>query len=428
MKKYLLSVHLFLLCSCVFAQPQWNQLNSGTTKNLYDVDFYNTDYGLAGGDSGTVLFTSDGGSNWYPLSVGYSGRVGAVHVVNKDTFLVSVIDQNNFPHLMYTFSEGLFWQDMNTDSSCFRALDADSKPNGNWFVSGSSFVRSSNQGSVWDTLHKFTCGTTNISRISFADINTLNGGGLISGIVTYSAYMLRSEDGGINVYDCDPFSFPNSDALTAFTFPDPDTGFIFMNHYNGFSSGTQNSLVKTFGYYAAAPNPPDTMFYFSSALINSNMPGYINDGNFRNTSNGFAACADGFIYESTNGGQNWIISPGSNGNTGGINRLSFPDAFHVTGYAVGDGGLILKHDFSAGINSLASRTVSIYPSPAIEKIFLSGINNPSIYSILDITGKKIAEGILKEEKYINIHSLKSGLYILELSDQKGKIRKEFLVK
>ena len=43
---------------------QWYQQNSGTTANLNSVHFEDVNNGWAVGDSGTIIYTSDGGTTW----------------------------------------------------------------------------------------------------------------------------------------------------------------------------------------------------------------------------------------------------------------------------------------------------------------------------------------------------------------------------
>ncbi len=42
----------------------WKQQTSGTTEDLYDVSFTDSDNGTAVGSDGTILRTTDGGTTW----------------------------------------------------------------------------------------------------------------------------------------------------------------------------------------------------------------------------------------------------------------------------------------------------------------------------------------------------------------------------
>jgi photosystem II stability/assembly factor-like uncharacterized protein len=63
MKKLLQTLFFFLIVTQIcFAQ--WYQQSSGTTQNLNGVAFYDLNNGIVVGDSGIILGTTNGGTNW----------------------------------------------------------------------------------------------------------------------------------------------------------------------------------------------------------------------------------------------------------------------------------------------------------------------------------------------------------------------------
>jgi len=63
MRTLIHTLFFFLLVTHIcFAQ--WYPQNSGTTKNLYAVHFIDENIGIAVGDSGTILRTTNGGTAW----------------------------------------------------------------------------------------------------------------------------------------------------------------------------------------------------------------------------------------------------------------------------------------------------------------------------------------------------------------------------
>ncbi len=75
MKKFLLFLSAFLgalsLCTTeLLAQQGWYAQSSGTTNHLRGVSFMDVNTGIAVGDSGTILRTTDGGTTWTPQSSG----------------------------------------------------------------------------------------------------------------------------------------------------------------------------------------------------------------------------------------------------------------------------------------------------------------------------------------------------------------------
>jgi len=67
MKKLIVLIQvavLFLALSDAYSQSGWYIQNSGTTENLYDVSFTDANTGTAVGASGTIVRTTNGGTNW----------------------------------------------------------------------------------------------------------------------------------------------------------------------------------------------------------------------------------------------------------------------------------------------------------------------------------------------------------------------------
>ncbi|MGB9665403.1 MAG: WD40/YVTN/BNR-like repeat-containing protein, partial [Ignavibacteria bacterium] len=57
-------VIIFILSSNSYAQGEWIKTQTPTFKNLKSIFFLDSLKGWVGGDSGVILFTSDGGINW----------------------------------------------------------------------------------------------------------------------------------------------------------------------------------------------------------------------------------------------------------------------------------------------------------------------------------------------------------------------------
>lgn len=73
-------------------------------------------------------------------------------------------------------------------------------------------------------------------------------------------------------------------------------------------------------------------------------------------------------------------------------------------------------------NSIDVKKVTIYPNPTSEKLFISSDLNLNKFIIYDLSGKRLIAKELKKDNYtIDVSYLKKGIYILELTDDKGKI-------
>ena len=83
-KTFLHTLFFFLLATQIcFAQ--WYQQNSGTTKNLHDVVFLNAYTGIAVGDSGLILRSTNDGLNWVMQPSGTSNNLNDVFFNNSNT-------------------------------------------------------------------------------------------------------------------------------------------------------------------------------------------------------------------------------------------------------------------------------------------------------------------------------------------------------
>lgn len=92
-------------------QDDWQQLNSGTTNNLYGVSFANASTGMVVGDGGTVLFTSDGGASWTQRNNPNITRIDRVHMLNTTVATIGGLGGRIFQ----TTDAGLNWtQDINS--------------------------------------------------------------------------------------------------------------------------------------------------------------------------------------------------------------------------------------------------------------------------------------------------------------------------
>ena len=130
---------------------------------------------------------------------------------------------------------------------------------------------------------------------------------------------------------------------------------------------------------------------------------------------------DGSIY----GTRTWIDGIGDIDN---MSRSHFtcrePIHEHITCF-YSNGELLWVHpDFSDCIvNSTREVPLGqlVFPNPATDHIEIEGITSrPQDYTILDISGKRVAFGTIDDQGHISVAALPSGIYIIQLRDQQGK--------
>ncbi len=86
------------------------------------------------------------------------------------------------------------------------------------------------------------------------------------------------------------------------------------------------------------------------------------------------------------------------------------------------------HKTMSGIDEAQEANIKVYPTPASKHLFIEGkINQNTNYTIVDITGKQVATGILTNGKNtINTEKLNAGIYFLNIP--KLNLTKKFIVK
>lgn len=72
-------------------------------------------------------------------------------------------------------------------------------------------------------------------------------------------------------------------------------------------------------------------------------------------------------------------------------------------------------------HTASTNTLKLYPNPAKKELFITdfSIDANTTYTIYDLTGSSIVSGKKLKENYININSLKAGIYFLRVT-QNGK--------
>ena len=73
----------------------WTEIYSGVFTYLFlGVDFYNTNYGIVGGEDGKVLVTTNGGTNWSTSNAGGYGLMRSAYIFNEDSsYIVGTPEQ-----------------------------------------------------------------------------------------------------------------------------------------------------------------------------------------------------------------------------------------------------------------------------------------------------------------------------------------------
>ncbi len=255
---------------------EWVDQISDQRDNLIAIDFHDENYGVAAGNGGEILFTSNGGDSWEKASFP-DGQFVAAHRQ------VVTFDENNYYTAagFHSSDQGQNWDKFSTIiGSCIYV-----KSNDELFLGGSNGnLRYSNDGGESWTI-VFTSATTGsnkaIRTIEFADANN----GFLGG---FSGIYARTSDGGQTWTE---ELFEPTEKIEDISFVNENLGFYtFDNH--------RNTIYRTFdgGDTWNEITLPVSGFWYESTFINDQV-GWLAGGSGSGT----------FILKTTDSGETWEI-------------------------------------------------------------------------------------------------------------------------
>ena len=296
---------LFFILACVklYSQPYgWFTQPSGTGNNLNGVYFANANTGLVVGQLGTVLKTTNGGTNWVSQSSGVNNHLLGVFFINPSTGWIV----GDVGIILKSTNGGVSWVAQNGTTNV-QLTSVSFRDVNTGYVAGwyGNFLRTTNGGTTWTKYQ--TAISTNLNCVSFADQNT-------GFAVGQYGKMVRTTNGGINWTE---IPTGTSTLLEDVTFLNSNTGTII---------GESGIIRKTTNAGANWTNQ------------SSGTGSWLNGMSFQNSSFSVIVGEDGTIRKTTNGGLNWYSQVSNTANW--LRKTNFLDT--SIGYAVGDNGTIIK--------------------------------------------------------------------------------------
>ncbi len=296
---------VFALTICVLeADSQtygWFAQSSGTTNNLNSVWFVNTSTGTAVGNAGTILRTTNSGTNWSAQTSGTPNHLFGVYFLNANTGWAS----GDVGMVLKTTNGGTSWviQVSNTvyQLHSINFLSASTGYIVGWY---GTIVKTTNGGSAWIALT--TGSTNNLHGISFPSAST-------GYAVGWHGTILKTVNSGSNWY---PVTSGTTNSFEAA---------YFMNEYTGTVIGEGGRVQRTTNGGA------------NWVVQTSGTGSWLNGITSPDVNAVTIAGESGALRKTSNGGTNWLSQ--TSNTSYWLNKIYFTDT--LNGWAVGDYGTII---------------------------------------------------------------------------------------
>lgn len=297
----------------VSAQPGYQVQASGTTKNVYSINFVSPDTGWAIGDSGLILKTNNSGQVWTPQTSGVTTKLSCGHFKDGAN---AVIYSNGLN--LVTTNGGVSWV-----ASTTKLIDNLLKvyfktPSTGIGMSEGSIYKTDNNGSTW------TSAAVALSNrwTSMFFLDTVNGWistGLYPPYTPTYGEVKRLTNGDLPMTSLGPYG---KQCLY-------DVFFVDQTH--GWTVGDSGTVFRTTDAGSTWETQNSSTFQNLRSVY------------FRDRNNGLIAGASGTLLSTTDGGTNWKQLANLTQKT--LRTIAFPDK--QNGWVVGDNGTIIKFTYSA---------------------------------------------------------------------------------
>jgi photosystem II stability/assembly factor-like uncharacterized protein len=378
-------IFLVMMFAVTFANAQWVQQNSGTTKNLNSVYFTGINNGVAVGDSGTILTTTDGGINWISRNSGTTNTLRSVHFPNANVGYA--VGDGGIT--LKTINGGIDWTII--PSVSFRLYSTFFTDSQTGYAAGDSGIIKTTDGGINWVFHNTSYF---LSSVFFPTKDT---GYAIGG------EFIKTTDGGLS------WTNPNNTEGNSTFFTGANTGFTVGAFcvIKKTTDGGMNWINQSYG--------GDFCGYFSVCFTDDST-GYVVGGDWG---------IGGSIEKTTDGGIHW---------TGQISTtyyflfsVCFPSS--DTGYIVGMNGAIQKTtNGGAGAEEIEMQGSEIifYPNPANDNLSIEVLQDSEI-EMLNIHGQLVKKFKVKDKKIcMDLSDFSSGVYIVKAMTDKGTAIKKLI--
>lgn len=399
MKKIILIILIILIYSNGFSQ--WiNQYNSPGT-DFYDLEFINNKTGWVCGQGGTILKTTNAGTNWVAQTTGVSDKpLFGIHAVSEN-ILYCV---GSFSTILKTTNGGNNWISLDGMSNSYKAVFFINEMTG-WISANQAIMKKTTNGG-----QSFINQTLNLTPQDLYFKDSLNGIGC-----SEVATIARTTNGGVEWF---------IDQINSVAHGNGDfESMSFINDLTGYIVARNRLVYKTTNFGASW----DSISY----VYNSIEPFCVK---FINDSVGYCAGSGGEIFKSKDRGLTWIRQTNQIG--GFIDDIGgFGDSLWV---CASIGKIAFTYNGGVHIENISNEVPSSfnlhqnYPNPFNGQTNIEfEIKNKDEYnfSVFDIMGREVysEKKYLIEGKYrvnLELDNFSTGIYYYKLSSAKVTLTKK----
>ena len=428
----------------------WAILPPLTTSNLESITFSSATHGVIVGEFGLIMVTEDGGLTWAILSSSVTKKnLKAVFFPDQNTGYITGMEAT----ILKSVNGGNSWQSISIPTNAdFSSVFFNDPQTG--YVAGTygTLYKTSDGGGSWNCL--VTGVNHDLKCVDFPDF--LHGYAIgYRQNVSDTTFLLKTTDGG-NTWTVKRM---NDIYVSSMVFTSADTGYVV--------GGLDGKIMKTTDggtNWALKGNFPNT--YFTDLCFPSKNRGFACGANsiyqtndaglhwsllvsgqiyyqhirFTDPLNGYILGYGGIygevsLYRTEDGGNTWWQKP-VDLTAYQLNDLFFRDA--LTGFLVGENGVILKTDNGAGIttglppaHSATNYAISIFPNPSNGQfqIQLAGMENSVEVKIFSLMGKEVYSSTYHKVSavIINFSPLNSGSYMVRIKTDSEVVVKKLVV-
>ncbi len=302
------------------AGQTWTQIPTILPSSSYCIYAFDENLILLGSTTGNILRSTDGGTSWSTIYAAGTSLIWNINFVNADTGMVVGIDAP----IAVTTDAGLTWTLRNTGipaTSDF--FDIDIRQN-TIYITGDSYdiYSTTDLGVTWNAIDytdpssSWVAGTFKSGFISDNEFVTVGSYGIVNKTI-------------ISPNSTIAFGKWLKAGITYDIWAESPTGRVILVGSAGISGVTfDQAMYSTDGgiTWAIATNASSAVTFYSLSMVSSLV--------------GYAACADHYVYKTTDGGASWIQVTQPIVSLSDLRTASFLD--ENNGYVFGEAGLGYK--------------------------------------------------------------------------------------